>query len=85
MEPIHMKYNQTTMHTHNTEIETKQQEIDNYLERNEYSRAFQILLVLLKNLDQTDKINMIEYYKNKIYSNKNSNNIFPFDPYFNSK
>jgi hypothetical protein len=83
MEAVHMKYNETN--TYNTEIDIKRQEIDNHLENKEYSRAFGILLDLIKSLNQHDKTKIWEYYENKVYSNQNNNNVFPLDPYFHSK
>lgn len=84
MEAIHMNNNQES--SDKSDIICKQEQIDNYLENNEYSRAFGILLDLIKTLNPDDKRKIWEHYENKVFSNpKNNNNMFPTDPYFHSK
>lgn len=63
------------------------EQIDKYLDKNEYSRAFGLLLELLEPLDANEKYALLEHYQDKIHSSMNSKsgNVFPMDPYFNSR
>ena len=38
--------------------------INNYLRKNEYKKAFTLLILLLKKLDEKEKSDVIEYYSN---------------------
>lgn len=39
--------------------------IDDYIEKNDYQKAFQYLIMVLKRLDNDDKTDFIEYYYKK--------------------
>ena len=40
--------------------------IDNFILKNEYKRAFSLLILVLERLDDIDKVEFIDYYSKKI-------------------
>ena len=49
-------------------IQDSKKNIDKYIYRNEYKKAFVMLLIVLERLDDTEKIEFIDYYTKKLNS-----------------
>lgn len=85
METIQINYN-PQINTKNEDANVViKEKIDAYLDNSEYSKAFGLLLTLSEKLNQNDKYKLLEHYQEKIYSNMNAKNVFPMDPYFNTR
>ena len=52
----------------NTEIyiQMSKTNIDNYISKNEYRKAFLLLITVLERLDNDDKVEFIDYYSKRL-------------------
>ena len=51
--------------------------IDNYIRKNEYRKAFGLLILFLERLDGEEKAQVIDYYSKNLQQLGVFNNIFP--------
>jgi hypothetical protein len=51
--------------------------IDNYIRKNEYRKAFGLLILFLERLDGEEKTHVIDYYSNNMQQFGVFNNTFP--------
>ena len=58
-------------------ISGSKQNIDNYIRKNEYRKAFGLLILVLERLDDNQKNEFIDYYSKKMANMGIFNNIFP--------
>ena len=53
-------------------IQMSKTNIDNSIRKNEYKKAFSLLIMVLERLDNDEKVEVIDYYIKKLYdSNRN--------------
>jgi hypothetical protein len=65
--------------TENTEkyISSSKVNIDNYIRKNEYRKAFGLLILFLERLDGEEKTQVIDYYSKNMQQFGVFNNTFP--------
>ena len=51
--------------------------IDNFMRKNEYRKAFGLLILFLERLNDTEKTSVIDYYSKNMQNLGVFNNIFP--------
>jgi hypothetical protein len=65
---IEMEMEKTQEENNTLYIQDSKKNIDKYIYRNEYKKAFVMLLIVLERLDDTEKIEFIDYYTKKLNS-----------------
>ena len=68
-----------TSENHEKYISGSKQNIDNYINKNEYRKAFGLLILFLERLDGKEKVEIIDYYS------KNMNQLGIFTDTFPSR
>ncbi len=58
-------------------IVASKQSIDSFINKNEYRKAFGLLILVLERLDDTQKIEFIDYYSKNMQKMGIFNDIFP--------
>lgn len=52
---------------HKIYIEMSKTDIDSFICKNEYKKAFSLLIMVIERLDNDEKIEFIDYYSKKLY------------------